>query len=146
FNGTDSFTYTINDGHGGTDTATVSLTITPVNDPPVAMGWQFGTDEDTALNDFLRASDAEGDPLTYSIVNPPSHGTLQLNKTTGTFTYTPELNYHSTDFFDFKVNDGVFDSNIARVFVTVRPVNDAPVAQDDAYSTDEDTTLTVTPG
>src|SRR5262249_29934829 len=143
YNGSDSFTYTISDGQGGTDTATVTLTVTPVNDPPLAAGWQFGTDEDTPLSDFLRASDVDGDPLTFSIVSQPAQGTVQPDPATGAFTYTPPLNYNGTTSFTFKVNDGTVDSNVAFVFVTVRPVNDAPVAQNDAYATNEDTPLTV---
>jgi VCBS repeat-containing protein len=143
YNGADRFTYAISDGAGGTDTATVSLTITPVNDPPVAAGWQFGTNEDTPLNDHLRASDPDGDPITFAIVTPPAHGTVQLNANDGTFTYTPAADWNGTDVFTFRVNDGTADSNVAQVFVTVRPVNDAPVATDDAYQTEEDTALSV---
>src|SRR5207247_8288270 len=65
---------------------------------------------------------------------------------TGTFTYTPDANFNGPDTFKFKVNDGTLDSNTAIIFITVRPVNDAPVAQDDAYVTDEDTPLTVSAG
>jgi VCBS repeat-containing protein len=146
YNGADSFTYTVSDGQGGTDTASVSVTVTPVNDPPVASGWQYGTDEDTPLNDFLRASDVDGDPLTYALVAGPAHGAVLLDAATGTFTYSPAADYNGTDTFTFKVNDGTVDSNVARVFVTVRPVNDAPVAKDDAYATAEDTPLVVGAG
>ncbi len=85
YNGADSFPYTISDGHGGTDTATVFLTITPVNDPPVAPLWQFATDQNTPLNSVLQASDVEGDSLTYAAVTAPAHGALQLDTATGTF-------------------------------------------------------------
>jgi VCBS repeat-containing protein len=121
----------------------VSLTVTAVNDPPVAAGWQFGTNEDTPLTDFLRASDVDGDPLTYAVVNPPAHGAVDLNPATGSFTYTPAADWFGTDSFTFRVNDGTADSNVAGVFVTVRPVNDAPVAAGDAFATDEDTALSV---
>src|SRR5439155_14749497 len=59
----------------------------------------------------------------------------------GAFTYTPVQDYNGTDQFRFKVNDGTLDSNVAIVYVTVNPVNDPPVARDDAYVTDEDTPL-----
>ena len=58
-------------------------------------------------------------------------------------TYTPALNYHGPDSFTFKVNDGKVDSNTATVAITVTPVNDAPVAVNNSYSTDEDTALIV---
>src|SRR4029077_14973894 len=75
--------------------------------------------------------------LTFSIVAPPSHGTL-----TGTppaVTYTPVLNYNGPDSFRFKANDGSLDSNVATVSITVTAVNDAPVANNGALTTNEDT-------
>src|SRR5262249_32149647 len=130
YNGTDSFTYTISDGHGGSDTAPVTLTITPVNDPPVATGWQYGIPEDSVLRDHLRGSDPDGDPITFAIVRAPDHGTVQATRFSGEFTYTPDRDYNGTDQFWFKVNDGTYDSNVAIVYVTVRPVNDPPPARD----------------
>lgn len=143
YNGPDSFTFKANDGSLDSNTATVSISITAVNDAPVAAGFQFGTDEDTPLNETLRASDVDGDSLTYIIVSQPAQGSVQItNTSTGAFTYTPPLNFNGTVSFTFKVNDGTVDSNVATVFVTVRPVNDAPVAQNLGVSTDEDTALT----
>ena len=72
----------------------------------------------------------------------PAHGTLTLNAD-GSFTYTPSANYNGADSFTYKANDGTADSNVATVTITVGAVNDAPVADDDAYDADEDTPLTV---
>src|SRR5205807_685692 len=72
----------------------------------------------------------------------PSHGSLTLNAN-GSFVYTPAANYNGGDSFSYKANDGTADSNIATVTLTINAVNDAPVAVDDAYRTDEDTTLTI---
>ena len=114
-----------------------------MNDPPVAFGRQLGTPEDTPLNDFLRASDVEGNPLTFTIVSQPVRGTVQVNAQTGTFIFTPKPDDSGTVSFTFKVNDGTFDSNVATVFITVQPVNDVPIARNDAFSTLEDTDLSV---
>lgn len=141
YHGPDAFTFRASDGRGGSDEGTVSITVTSVNDVPIARGWQFTTLEDTPLDEFLRASDADGDPLVYSLVSAPSFGTVQLDSTTGTFTYTPAPDYNGTVSFTFQVNDGTADSNIARIFVTVWPVNDAPVANNMSIWTHEDTVL-----
>lgn len=140
--GPDSFTYGIGDDFGGGATATVYLTVTPDNRPPVAIGWQYGLAEDTALSGTLLGSDPDNNPLTYAIVQGPGHGSVQLDPATGAFTYTPAPDYNGTDQFSFRVNDGMADSNIAFVFASVAPVNDAPVARPEGYLTNEDTPLT----
>jgi len=125
------------------DTATVTVSVGPMSDAPVAHGWQLGTDEEVPLNEFLRANDADGDALTYSVVQNPGFGTVTVHPTTGAFTYTPQANYFGTDSFTFKVNDGTADSNIARIYVTVRDVNDPLVVNDDTAVTNEDTGVNI---
>ena len=78
----------------------------------------------------LPATDADGDPLTYSIVEQPAHGALSGSGASRT--YTPAPNYNGPDSFTFEANDGTADSNTATVSLTVLPVNDAPVAVNDA--------------
>lgn len=143
YHGTDSFTYTITDGNGGSATATVSVSIAPVNDAPVAELWQYTTNEDTPLSDRLRATDVDGDPVTYSIIDYPQSGHLQFNSTTGNFTYTPNANFSGNVTFRFRASDGVLTSDVTTIYTQVWPVNDAPVASADAYTTDEDTALFV---
>ena len=143
YNGPDSFTYKANDGLADSNTATVSITVNPVNDAPVAYDQSVATPEETAVAITLAASDIDGDFLTYTVVTPPTHGTV-TGGTGADRNYLPDLNYNGPDSFTFKVNDGHADSNIATVSITVNPVNDAPVAVDDSYSTDEDTALTIT--
>ena len=148
---TDSFTYTLSDGNGGTDTATVTATITGVNDAPVANPDSYILDEDNTLtintpgvkgND----TDAENDSLTVNLVSTVAKGILTLNPE-GSFNYTPNTGFVGTDSFTYKVNDGLADSNITTVTLTVNPINDAPVANPDSYILDEDNTLTInTPG
>ena|GEM_PF-1142958 len=142
YEGTDSFTYQASDGTLSSATATVTITVNPVNDAPVAQNGTLETDEDAPVNGQLQASDADGDALTYSIVTQPQHGTVQLQND-GSFTYTPAANFHGEDSFVFKANDGQADSNEATVTITVNPLNDAPVAVDDAYTTAKNTALTI---
>src|SRR5439155_704471 len=100
--------------------ATVSITVTPVNDPPVANNQSVTTPEDTPKTITLTGSDLDGDSLTFSIVTQPAHGTL--SGTAPNLTYTPATNYIGPDSFTFKVNDGKVDSAVATVSITVTPV------------------------
>ena len=143
FNGTDSFTYTATDGTATSSVATVSITVNPVNDAPVAVGDAVSTDEDTALtgNVLTNDSDVDGDTLTATLVDGPANGTLTLNPD-GSFTYTPDADFNGADSFTYTATDGTATSSVATVSITVNPVNDAPVAVGDTVSTDEDTVLT----
>ncbi|PYQ87572.1 MAG: hypothetical protein DMG02_20530 [Acidobacteria bacterium] len=124
YNGGDSFTYKANDGALNSNVATVSITVTAVNDAPVANAQSATTAEDTAKAITLTASDVDGDTLTYSIVSGPLHGSL--SGTAPNVTYTPAANYNGPDSFTFNANDSTIDSNVATVSVTVTAVNDAP--------------------
>ena len=141
FHGTDSFTYRAHDGAKDSNVATVSLTVTSVQDAPVAQPVSATTAEDTAVAVVLSGTDADGEELTYS-VSSPANGTL-----TGTaphLTYTPNADFHGTDSFTYQVSDGAKDSNVATVSLTVKPENDAPVAQPVSATTLEDTPVAVT--
>lgn len=140
--GGDSFTYTIEDGNGGSDSATVAVTIIPVNDAPQAAGDAYSTDEDMALNIaaagvLTNDNDVDGDSLTAVLTSDVVHGTLTLNADGG-FTYIPEANFDGIDSFTYKANDGDLDSNEVTVFLTVNSANDAPVANADSVSVNED--------
>lgn len=142
FHGPMSFTYRVNDGTLGSNVATVSLTIRPVNDPPTAAGQDVTTSEDTACTVTLAGADIDGDPLSYVVVGQPAHGTL--TGSAPNLTYTPATNYFGPDSFTFRVEDGTVQSGIATVGITVTPVNDAPMGLSDSYRTDEDAALVVT--
>ena len=144
YNGSDSFTYKASDGSLNSATATVNLTVTPVNDAPVAVNDSFSGPEDTVINGnvLLNDTDVDGDALTAIIVANASHGTVVLNAS-GSFTYTPNTNYNGPDSFTYKASDGLLQSGVATVSLTVTPVNDAPVAANDSYTTAEDVALTV---
>jgi hypothetical protein len=142
YNGSDSFTYRAFDGGLFSNNGTVSITITAVNDAPVANNGSLTATEDVTASGNLIASDVDGDTLTYSVVSQPAHGTVTItNATTGAYTYTPNLNYNGPDAFTFKANDSTVDSNVATVLVNVSAVNDAPVANNANLSTNEDEPL-----
>ena len=147
FNGTDSFTYQVNDGAADSNVATASLTVTAVNDAPVASDDSYTAAEDSQLTIaapglLANDNDLDGDALTAVLVSGPSHGTLTLNAN-GSFCYTSAPNFNGSDSFTYRVNDGLLDSNEAAVTFDVAAVNDPPIAVDDGYSTNEDTPLTV---
>ncbi|MEX2142607.1 MAG: Ig-like domain-containing protein [Pirellulales bacterium] len=87
-------------------------------------------------------TDVDGDTLTATVVDDVSHGTLTLN-TDGTFKYTPESNFHGVDSFTYRASDGKLQSELAKVTITVNPVNDPPATKADKYSVAEDSVLTV---
>ncbi len=108
YHGPDSFTFRVNDGQADSALATVSLTVRSVNDAPEAVAQSAATDEDTSVALTLAGTDVDGDGLTYSVVQAPSHGTL--SGTAPNLTYTPAADYHGPDSFTFRVNDGQADS------------------------------------
>ncbi|ABK18038.1 Ig-like domain-containing protein [Syntrophobacter fumaroxidans] len=142
FTGTDQFTYTVQDDHGATATGTVTITVTSANDAPVANAQTLSTNEDTAVSITLTGTDADGDTLSFTVTAPPAHGTL--SGTAPNLTYTPAANYSGSDGFAFKVNDGKADSAAAAVSITVTSANDAPVANAQTLSTNEDTAVSIT--
>src|SRR4029453_2073764 len=87
-------------------------------------------------------TDPDGNPLTAVVVTGPGHGSLTFNPD-GAFTYTPAANFNGSDSFSYRASDGTAQSDPATVTITVSASNDAPTATDDAYSTGEDTVLTV---
>ncbi len=142
FNGADSFTFKANDSLLDSNVATISITVSAINDAPVASDDSAITNEDTAVAITLAASDAELDPLTYAVVTGPTNGTL--SGTAPNLTYTPNGDYNGSDSFTFKANDSLLDSNVATISITVSAINDAPVASDDSAITNEDTGVAIT--
>src|SRR5205814_795249 len=112
YNGPDSFTYRASDGTLFSNTAAVSITVTAVNDAPVANNGSATTAEDTLVSGTVVATDIDGDALTYAVVTGPSNGSVTLNAN-GSFTYTPAANYNGPDSFTFHASDGSLSSNTA---------------------------------
>ncbi|HEX5220995.1 MAG TPA: Ig-like domain-containing protein [Verrucomicrobiae bacterium] len=145
YNGNDSFTFRTSDGTNTSAIATISITVTPVNDAPFANGQNLTTPEDTVLPITLTGSDVEGTPLTYILVGAPGNGTITgFNTNTGTLSYRPDTNFNGSDSFTFRANDGTNLSSVATVNITVTPVNDAPFANSQNLVTPEDTALPIT--
>lgn len=103
FAGRDSFTYTISDGHGGTNTATVNIT---VNNPPIAVNDVFNTSNVVPININVTSNDVDpdGDLLTVAISSNPLHGKVTVNGTT--IKYTPDAGYFGSDIFQYTISDG----------------------------------------
>jgi VCBS repeat-containing protein len=143
FNGSDSFNYEVTDGHGGATPGTVFISVLPVNDAPVPGPDVGATDEDTPLVLTLagNGTDVDGDPLSATLVDGPSHGTLDLAD--GIATYTPAPDFFGLDDLTYELTDGQGGSATSVFHITVNPVNDRPVAADDVYGTAEDTVLAV---
>ncbi len=125
FNGTDSFTYQANDGNLDSNVTTVTLTINPVNDAPVANNDVYTVTQKSKLivaapGVLANDTDIDSPSLTALRVSGPSHGSLTL-QTSGAFTYTPTHGFQGTDIFTYQANDGIASSNVATVTITVKP-------------------------
>jgi hypothetical protein len=129
----DTFTYTISDGHGGTDTATVNVTIVGANDAPDAVDDAYQTFTGQALNVpapglLANDTDPEGDALTIPIAGPAAHGVAEPNPD-GSFTYTPDnTGYNGPDSFTYTVTDGNDGYDTATVNITIVAPNATPTA------------------
>lgn len=108
------------------------LILNPVasgNATPTATNRSFSTVENSQFRGTLSASDPDGDPLTYRIVQNGRLGSAVIsNSSTGAFTYTPSRGASGTDVFSFKVNDGTVDSNTATITVRITALNNPPTA------------------
>ena len=118
--GTDRFTYTINDGRGGTATATVTVTITaPINRPPVAVDDTAVTTVSTpvTINVLANDSDPDGDPLTVISVTQPTNGGVQISN--NEVIYQPQRGFTGVDAFTYTISDGRGGTATANVTVTI---------------------------
>jgi len=155
FNGSDSFSFRVNDGKTGTSTATIALTVTPVNQTPVAVNQSLTLDEGASLPFKLSASDVEtaAANLGYLLVSGPANGTL-VQGSGGDWIYTPAAAFSGNDSFTWQARDrGDPDgssgntqlSNVATVSLRVANVNDAPVIRAvSAITVDEGSPVSLT--
>ncbi|WP_104047700.1 tandem-95 repeat protein [Vibrio jasicida] len=142
FNGDATVTYVVTDGEM-TDEASVTISVNPVNDAPVAVDDIATTDEDTPVTIDVLPNDTDLDNDTLTIVSasvPIEQGIVEI--VDGKLVFTPAENFNGEATITYVVSDGELTDE-ATVSVTVNPVNDAPIANDDSATTDEDTPVTI---
>ncbi len=141
FNGSDSFTFKVNDGQSDSNVATVSIMVNSVNDAPLANNLSINTTVNQAAGIVLSGSDIENSPLTFILVSNPQHGSL--SGTQQNLTYTPATNYSGSDSFTYRVNDGGLDSAVATVNITISSGNLPPIANAQNLVMAEDSTISI---
>ncbi|HTD65021.1 MAG TPA: Ig-like domain-containing protein [Candidatus Limnocylindria bacterium] len=147
FFGADSFSYRASDALADSTPAIVSITVNPINDAPLVNADSYSVKEDATLNIVAPGVlgndvDADGDALLATVVTLPIHGALSFSNN-GSFTYTPVADYNGTDTFTYSVSDGIFMSAEVLVTLTIADTNDAPIAESDSFSMNEDNVLSV---
>ncbi len=122
YNGADSFTYKANDGTTNSNTATVNITVNPVNDPPVANPDSVTTNKNTsiAISALANDSDVDGDTLTVVSFTQPAHGTVTYSARNNNFRYTPTNGFKGTDTFTYTISDGHGGTATTTVTITVK--------------------------
>ncbi len=143
FNGTEIVTYTIIAGND-TVTGTLTITVTPVNDVPVANADTNTVIEDatlTIINVLANDTDADNDELELTAVATAGSGTVAVNSDGVSVNYTPATNFNGTEVVTYTVSDGDASST-GTLTITVTPINDAPIAVADVFSVEENSTAT----
>ena len=128
FNGQDSFTFEVSDGKVDSAAATISITVTPGNDPPTANDDSATAQEDApiVMIDVLKNdTDIDKDRLVVINATQGRNGSVTIN-TDSTLTYAPNRNFSGNDTFTYTISDGKDGTDKAKVDVTVNAVNDAP--------------------
>jgi DNA/RNA endonuclease G (NUC1) len=144
FHGTGSFDYSVSDGHGGTATGHVTVTVNSVNDNPVAVADSANTNEDNSVTIDVVANDTDldGDARTLASVGSAAHGSVTI--VSGKALYSPVANYNGGDSFTYVVSDGNGGQATGNVSVTVNAVNDAPMANSQSVNTNANTNVAIT--
>ena len=128
YTGADSMTFKTSDGAASSSVATVTLNVKASNTAPVAVSQTCTTSAGIASSISMTGTDADGDPLTYTVLTQPTHGLLTNNSGGPNLIYLPLNGYTGQDSFTFKVNDGTVDSAPGTVTITLTGSNTAPTA------------------
>ena len=140
--GTYTLTLTAKDDQNAATTRTIALTVNNTNRPPSGSGLSLTTDEDIAVSFTASGDDPDGDTITFIPVSGPLHGAVTGTPPNGA--YTPNKDYNGADSFSFKISDGKLESKVYTVNVTINPVNDAPVANGQNITLNEDQARPIT--
>src|SRR6185295_7376920 len=142
FFGTATIGYSISDGNGGTASALITVTVSGVNDAPVAVNDFTNTLKNVSvtIQALANDSDADGDTLTITSVSP-TNGTAVISGTNVVF--TPTTNFFGTATIGYSISDGNGGRASALITVTVSGANDPPIARDDFTNTVEDVSVTI---
>ena len=161
FFGSVTFSYTISDGKGGTDSANENIIVTSVNDAPTAVDDSYTVSEDSSVvltplagdsdpdvGDTLVVTKINGTSITKTVVNPISvdsgNGFVEVSAS-GELRFTPKANFSGTISFDYEISDGNGGTDSAQEIITVTANNKPPIAVDDSYTTNEDTAVPLNP-
>ncbi|MBL7185138.1 MAG: tandem-95 repeat protein [Phycisphaerae bacterium] len=128
FNGSDSFSFKVNDGEADSEVAAVSIKVSPVNDSPKAYDDSVKTQEDAPIATVkVLANDTDPDDDKLMVINATqgTNGSVTIG-VDSTLAYTPDRNFSGTDTFTYQLSDGKGGNDTATVNVTIDPVNDAP--------------------
>ncbi|GAB4370097.1 MAG: hypothetical protein Kow0042_12150 [Calditrichia bacterium] len=139
FYGNDTLSFVVSDKEFS-DSAIVWIKVNSVNDPPIAEADSVVTQEDVGvkIEALLNDHDVDGNRLKISKISKSKHGTVEIHSNDSTLFYNPNLNFHGEDSIIYTVQDDFHSSDSARITIKVKPVNDAPFAQDDSIETSED--------
>ncbi|MCE7988580.1 MAG: tandem-95 repeat protein [Caldilinea sp. CFX5] len=141
FVGTDSFTFRSHDGQDSSNVSTITLTVNAVNDAPVIVTQPISTTRNNNAAVVLAATDVESDTITYTVVASPTYGSLSGE--IPNLTYTPNADFVGEDNFQFRASDAHGAASVAAIAITVLPTNTAPVAENLALSTTQESAVAV---
>lgn len=147
--GTSSITLTVHDADSGTSNDSFTMTVTPVNDPPVANADTASVNEDASVSIDVLSNDTdvdlaiEGDNLTIVSTAGVDNGAVVIAEDNKSISFTPSANWNGTEVFTYTIRDTAGSTASASVTVTVAPVNDPPQAVNDTAATNEETAVVV---
>jgi hypothetical protein len=143
FNGTETITYTVSDG-SLTDEGIFTITVSAVNDAPVAVSNTLTIDEDAAMTStdvVNNDTDIDGDTLSLTLVSTDGTGSVAINTNGLSVDYIPAANFNGTETITYTVSDGTDTDDTGKLTVTVSSVNDAPIAISDVSEIERDSPL-----